>query len=136
MFVPAPVQVKTEAAPASQHSYRYLRYDFFSDQSKVRINSHLKKTSSQSCCLAISKAPAVPHYLHALLNMYHHLKISGPVAAVLLPMLPDPLLADLVEAVAVVATLLHLGDRLGQDLGKDGQEGEDGRPRHELGQLQ
>ena len=65
-----------------------------------------------------------------------HLEISGAVAAVLLAMLADPLLADLVEAVAVVAPLLHLGDRLGQQFGENGQEGEDGGPGHELGQLQ
>jgi len=40
-----------------------------------------------------------------------------------------------VEAVAVVATLLYLSHGLWQHLRQDGQEGEDGGPRHELGQL-
>ena len=63
------------------------------------------------------------------------LQVARPVAAVLLPMLADPLLGYLVEPVAIIAALLNLGDRLGEDLGENGEEGEDGGPRHELGDL-
>ena len=37
------------------------------------------------------------------------------------------------EPVPVVASLLHLGDALGDDAGEEGDEGHDGGARHELG---
>ena len=65
-------------------------------------------------------------------------------------MLSDPLLADLVEPeeenynlpavldllpIPVVSAPLHVGDGLGEDLGEDGEEGEDSCAGHELGDL-
>ena len=77
------------------------------------------------------------------------LDVAGPVAPVLLPVLPDPLVSDLVEPVPVtpspssssvlstppspvVPAPLNVGDGLGQDLGQDRHERENRRTGHEL----
>ena len=57
------------------------------------------------------------------------LHVTGPVAPVVLSVLTDPLLGDLVEPVSVVASLLHLGNTLGQHFGQDWQERKDCRSK-------